>query len=730
MKKIICFALVFAMLFSGCSRWSVEIVDPTKPVEGESELAGSKADIPETIDEFIRECENTEAEKFMYTEEAKKQIEFFTSNCAHIDFVSSEDADSSVLNWFSQDIYSQVGEGALTENGNKFEFSKELGNHYLFKYFGVEYEPAEDDFYYNAETGNYWLGTAGGGAPNEFISHYFYMSNENYVTVHVIYKNFGGSYGHSSMGMEILESAEGKFLRLLSVEKRDEFSEPTFEDQALELAFQIVESYQGKGLENGSYEFSENDVTRFIQRTVIYTNMNKRFRKNAPYIGIFPRDGEFRYHFSEEGIEKIAFEVFGLENFKVNMDGFHYDREKGEYISAMEWSWNESYTIAYPEVEINGNEYICSFVLKSSTYFEERDESYGEYKITFELINDEFLRYKGFEKITDANEPPVESFSKILVYSDDNHQILHEISAEELENWISIIKPAEWKEDTSEKEGGSLFDPIIIGRKDSGTIYMGFDNYGDEIALIKWGKGSIYSKNYVMPEGTLAKAKAFEEKIIKENPTAYNYPECLYDLSAEAFLNRENDDYILYLDELLCCCDWTAAKEDRTKLYEGFSSAAELNSKILYNVFMFTFDYCGASADTNMAKAAWFNESDQKYHIPYNDIYTVLGKYFEDYSFDMGETGVNYDYDKFDIAILIDGGYGVTSFRGDKREVVSVTKNGDGTLTAVVESHVYHMDDKDNMILSEKPEKRNTMILRPHENGCIVISHKVESIGD
>ena len=164
MKKIICFALVFAMLFSGCSRWSVEIVDPTKPVEGESELAGSKADIPETIDEFIRECENTEAEKFMYTEEAKKQIEFFTSNCAHIDFVSSEDADSSVLNWFSQDIYSQVGEGALTENGNKFEFSKELGNHYLFKYFGVEYEPAEDDFYYNSETGNYWLGTAGGGA--------------------------------------------------------------------------------------------------------------------------------------------------------------------------------------------------------------------------------------------------------------------------------------------------------------------------------------------------------------------------------------------------------------------------------------------------------------------------------------------------------------------------------------------------------------------------------------
>lgn len=47
MKKIICFALVFAMLFSGCSRWSVEIVDPTKPVEVESELVVSEVETEE-----------------------------------------------------------------------------------------------------------------------------------------------------------------------------------------------------------------------------------------------------------------------------------------------------------------------------------------------------------------------------------------------------------------------------------------------------------------------------------------------------------------------------------------------------------------------------------------------------------------------------------------------------------------------------------------------------------
>ena len=42
MKKIICLALVFAMLFSGCSKWKVEIVDPTKPSESEAETSSEQ----------------------------------------------------------------------------------------------------------------------------------------------------------------------------------------------------------------------------------------------------------------------------------------------------------------------------------------------------------------------------------------------------------------------------------------------------------------------------------------------------------------------------------------------------------------------------------------------------------------------------------------------------------------------------------------------------------------
>ena len=69
-------------------------------------------------------------------------------------------------------------------------------------------------------------------------------------------------------------------------------------------------------------------------------------------------------------------------------------------------------------------------------------------------------------------------------------------------------------------------------------------------------------------------------------------------------------------------------------------------------------------------------------------------------------------------------------FTDEKRNVVSVTDNGDGTITAVIESHVYYMDDKDNMILSEKPEIRRTMVLRPGYFRCVVENLKVENIGD
>lgn len=38
MKKLICLLLIFTMMLTACSKWKVEIVDPTKPIENDSEL--------------------------------------------------------------------------------------------------------------------------------------------------------------------------------------------------------------------------------------------------------------------------------------------------------------------------------------------------------------------------------------------------------------------------------------------------------------------------------------------------------------------------------------------------------------------------------------------------------------------------------------------------------------------------------------------------------------------
>ena len=321
-------------------------------------------------------------------------------------------------------------------------------------------------------------------------------------------------------------------------------------------------------------------------------------------------------------------------------------------------------------------------------------------------------------------EPKIEDFSRITLYSEDGVYICYDFSKEELAEWLSIIKPENWSEDTFEMEGGSISDSITLS-DGYATMYIGFDTYGNETALIKYGYDRSISKIYIMPEGTLAAAKEFEKRMIRENPDVLTYPECNYDMSVKSFLNRENDDYILWLDELMLCCQWGEGKD-----FVGFESSKELNSKTRYNIFMYIFSYCGAEHFDDLSRFEWYDYGDDKYHIPMTDIYTILLKYLVNVGINMEETGVNYEFDEEKNEIIIPGGYGVTHYRGEKRNVVSVTDNGNGTITAVIESHVYYMDDEDNMILSEKTEIRRTMVLRPLDFSCVVESLKIESIGD
>ena len=74
MKKIICLVLIFTMMLTACSKWNIEIVDPTEPskseaeklpeekepeipVSSESESEEQKEEVSETQDDFHERME-------------------------------------------------------------------------------------------------------------------------------------------------------------------------------------------------------------------------------------------------------------------------------------------------------------------------------------------------------------------------------------------------------------------------------------------------------------------------------------------------------------------------------------------------------------------------------------------------------------------------------------------------------------------------------------------------
>lgn len=342
-------------------------------------------------------------------------------------------------------------------------------------------------------------------------------------------------------------------------------------------------------------------------------------------------------------------------------------------------------------------------------------------EVAFEI--EEFRKELLEKALLAEDEPKAENYCKILLYSDDENYIYQRFSDEEFSEWLSILKPEAWVEDTSER-AGSINSKIQLSSDFGTAMYMGFD-FENEVALVKWGKNDNLSKVYILPEGTIKAAENFKEKMYNKYLDIFKFPERNYDLSVKAFLNRENDDYIFFLDELMMCCRWGEGID-----FKGFESPEELKSETIFNIFMHIFSFCGAEQENDLAKFEWYQIEDKRYHIPMTDIRTILNKYFDNFNLNMEETSINYELDEETDTIAIYGGYGIINYRGEDRNIVSVTDNGDGTVTTVVEEYVYHLDDNDNMILSEKPEIRRTMVIRPENLRCVIESFEIENIGD
>ena len=421
MKKIICLALVFIMLLSGCSEWNVEIVDPTKPVSGESELAASeneKEEKPENEEQSkepeqpeeepytVKPVEKSEAKSFFSDRQSFEDMAFLAGWFGTTDFESTEElANSYSLRYFVPEIYEILGDEALDEN-DFIKIPRSIANRYFIKYFGIGYEPEENDLVYDPETDSCCLATYGEG-PKELLS-YSHLSNvfENRFSVKLLVLEYqdelGKHFAYSEIVFEVMEDNNGKFLRLVSNKVIEHFGEASFEMQAQSLTKHMLMVMNKNNIEGENLEVTDGVAANFVMHAAICANVTNAFDKNSPYVGSFGMKEGYRYYLPISEIEKIAYEVFGIENFAYDFgSNFEYDPEKDEYITGFEWGMGSGYNAKDMTTTVDGNNYSVEFTLRYIGTNSEGDPEWmdGEkYIMNFELTEGEFLRYIGFEK--------------------------------------------------------------------------------------------------------------------------------------------------------------------------------------------------------------------------------------------------------------------------------------------------------------------------------------------
>ncbi|MBQ7937990.1 MAG: hypothetical protein IJ283_05800 [Oscillospiraceae bacterium] len=429
MKKIICLVLIFTMMLTACSKWNVEIVDPTKPVENEQELSVSEeentddsqdnTEIPEEEKELYIEqisseiipVEKYEAEGFFYSEEGYEDMVLLSGWKGAKSFESTEEfVDYGCLWFFNQELYEAVGEEAMDEKGFFFRVPERLGNKYLLKYFGVDYTPDENVPTFDPETDCYEMSTAGGGMPNKLISYGHPVNiSENRFSVKMLLlvwqDELGKQFVSSEMVFDVMEDDDGKFLRLVSNEASEPFRKASFEMQAQSLVKQFLKIMIRKNIEEKSFEVTDDAAANFVMHAAIFAGSAKSFDMYTPYIGSFGMVEEYSYYLPLAEIERAAFEVFGIEDFEYDFgSNFEYDSENDWLLTGFEWGIGNLNDAKDMVTTVSGNIYSVEFTLLYYGANSEGDPELMEgdrYIMDFELIDGEFLRYAGFKKAAD-----------------------------------------------------------------------------------------------------------------------------------------------------------------------------------------------------------------------------------------------------------------------------------------------------------------------------------------
>ncbi len=215
-----------------------------------------------------------------------------------------------------------------------------------------------------------------------------------------------------------------------------------------------------------------------------------------------------------------------------------------------------------------------------------------------------------------------------------------------------------------------------------------------------------------------------EEEQIETSPyksVDITYPESEYDMSVEAFAQRENDEYIDYLYYVVKAYNWPGVTGMYYDEDNGFELGEKFDSKILFNLFY----------------AAVEEYYDDYYIIDDNghegmvilvsDIHAILDKYFEGYELDIHVLGENYEFLENDKYIKYPGSGLMAVVRPDRGgyRIDAVTDNGDGTVTAVIITT--GIDEIDGIFVPNgKDESINKITFEPKENSCKILSYEIE----
>ena len=194
------------------------------------------------------------------------------------------------------------------------------------------------------------------------------------------------------------------------------------------------------------------------------------------------------------------------------------------------------------------------------------------------------------------------------------------------------------------------------------------------------------------------------------------YPENVYEMDIEHFVNRENDVYISYLFRLVSSTGIQSVSNVPWHEYKGFSSGKELSSKQLLNFFFLADDYSDYYLD----------EENKDYLIPVSDIHTVLSKYFSEYDLDIHDHSYNFEYLEDDTVIRSLGFVGIDFIYHAGYSIDSVVDNGDGTVKITVFINGTEMTENDEIIPTGEISEVHTMVIEPDKKSCKICSYEVE----